>query len=159
MPVIPICQPESPNVTCTAETIAPQPLSCTRVGTTYSGLYDRLVYINTLSATITWRLCDVSQVTYESEPPKVVCTTSWHLPWIQGERTVREVNDHVKARPYSGGAQSPRCRNISYNSISSTPHLSLTTYSPDLPERPWHQSITNTITIIITTIFDMAFQL
>ena len=26
--------------------------------------------------------------------------TGWHLPWIQGERVVREVNDHVKARPW-----------------------------------------------------------
>ena len=33
----------------------------------------------------------------------MVCTTGWHQTWIQGERAVREVNDHVKAVPWPRG--------------------------------------------------------
>ena len=60
----------------------------------------------------------------------MVCTTGWHLPWIQSERTVREVNDHVKARPYSGRAQ-----------------------TPEVQEYELYLNLTINITIIITNIY------
>ncbi|KAB2630461.1 S2-RNase [Pyrus ussuriensis x Pyrus communis] len=65
----------------------------------------------------------ISQVTYESEPPNVVCTTGWHLPWIQGERTVQEVKDHVKVGPDLGRSTNTGVQDNEYQM-----HPSITIY-------------------------------